>query len=103
MRGLREQGVAILYVSHRLGEVEALADRVAVLRDGRVQAEFERPLDPGRIVEAMLGELVGDLDARAAARPGRAVVRFEGARLFDGEPAVRPRAARGRGRSASRG
>ena len=86
MRGLREQGVSILYVSHRLGEVEAIADRVAVLRDGRVQAEFERPLDPGRIVEAMLGQLVADLTHEPGA-PGETVVRFEGARLFDGSPA----------------
>ncbi|MBO9404473.1 MAG: sugar ABC transporter ATP-binding protein [Thermomicrobium sp.] len=36
LRGLRAQGVAIIYISHRLEEVFALADRVTVLRDGRV-------------------------------------------------------------------
>jgi simple sugar transport system ATP-binding protein len=51
-----------------------------------VQAEFERPLDPGRIVEAMLGELVADL-THAPAAAGETVVRFEGARLFDDSPA----------------
>jgi len=82
VRSLREQGVAILYVSHRLSEVEALADRVAVLREGRLEAVFERPLQPTRIVEAMLGELAGDV-ARPSAHPGgRAVVRFSGARVF---------------------
>lgn len=35
IRDLRSRGVAIIYVSHRLGEVEDLADRVEVLRDGR--------------------------------------------------------------------
>ena len=82
VRSLREQGVAILYVSHRLSEVEALADRVAVLREGRLEAVFERPLQPTRIVEAMLGELAGDV-ARPSTHPGgRAVVRFSGARVF---------------------
>ncbi|GBD19410.1 Ribose import ATP-binding protein RbsA [bacterium HR27] len=36
LRGLRAQGVAIIYISHRLEEVFALADRVTVLRDGQV-------------------------------------------------------------------
>jgi ribose transport system ATP-binding protein len=35
IRDLRAQGVAIIYISHRLAEVEAIADRVVVLRDGR--------------------------------------------------------------------
>jgi simple sugar transport system ATP-binding protein len=87
VRRLREQGVAILYVSHRLGEVEALADRVAVLRDGRLEAVFERPLQAGRIVEAMLGELAADVARPKTRDGGAAVVRFEGARVLpESEP-----------------
>ncbi len=35
IRGLREQGIAIIYISHKLNEVFAIADRVTVLRDGQ--------------------------------------------------------------------
>ena len=41
IRGLAERGVCVLYVSHRLDEVEQLCDTVTVLRDGRVIAELE--------------------------------------------------------------
>ncbi len=36
IRGLREHGVAVIYISHRLDEVYAITDRITVLRDGRV-------------------------------------------------------------------
>jgi len=55
MRALRDEGVGVVFISHRLDEVTALCSRVVVLRDGRVAGEF---LDPGAqlpaIVEAMV-------------------------------------------------
>ena len=39
---LRADGVSIIYISHRLAEVKACADRVAVLRDGKLVGELER-------------------------------------------------------------
>ncbi len=82
VRRLRERGVAILYVSHRLGEVEALADRVAVLRDGRLEAEFPRPFETPKVVHAMLGEVADDIEAVKRREGGATVVRLEGARVF---------------------
>jgi simple sugar transport system ATP-binding protein len=87
VRRLRERGVAILYVSHRLGEVEALADRVAVLRDGRLEAEFPRPFETAKVVHAMLGEVADDIESVTRRDGGATVVRLEGARVFaDSEP-----------------
>ena len=42
MRDLRASGVSVIYISHRLGEVEEIADRVVVLRDGSLAGELAR-------------------------------------------------------------
>ncbi|HEY0552416.1 MAG TPA: sugar ABC transporter ATP-binding protein [Verrucomicrobiae bacterium] len=42
IKDLRSRGVSIIYISHRLGEVKELADRVAVLRDGKNAGELSR-------------------------------------------------------------
>ncbi len=59
VRQLRERGVGVLYISHRLDEVFALADRIVVLRDGQVALE-SRTTDTTRdaVVAAMVGRSV---------------------------------------------
>jgi L-arabinose transport system ATP-binding protein len=66
IRRLRAEGVAIVYISHRLREVSLLADRVAVLRDGEIVAidPIER-LDEEGMVRLMVGRPVSDLFARS--------------------------------------
>ncbi|MGO4388966.1 sugar ABC transporter ATP-binding protein [Microvirga sp. 2YAF29] len=56
IRKLRAQGVAVLYISHRLNEVKAVADRVTVLRDGRhiVTRDIEG-LEPLEMAKLMVG------------------------------------------------
>ncbi|KAF1030776.1 MAG: Fructose import ATP-binding protein FruK [Pseudomonas sp.] len=51
---LRSRGVAILYISHRLSDLQRVADRAIVLRDGRLAGEFGAGQLP-QAVEAMLG------------------------------------------------
>ena len=55
---LRESGVAILYVSHRLSEINSLADKLAVLRDGRITDQQTAPFDLAHAVSSMLGQSV---------------------------------------------
>lgn len=65
---LREHGVAILYISHRLSDLQRVADRALVLRDGRLAGEFAAPLDLGAAVEAMLGTALGDVQLQPPVR-----------------------------------
>ncbi len=73
VRQLRGDGVAIIYITHRMREVMALADRVAVLRDGRLVAHRR----VAEVTEAEIVQLmVGPPDHRAVRRrparnPGR--------------------------------
>ena len=68
VRALAARGVSVLYVSHRLGEVEQLADRVLVLRDGRNAGELPRQAIAH---EAMVRLMVGR-DLAVAQRAPRA-------------------------------
>jgi ribose transport system ATP-binding protein len=56
LRDLKSQGLAIVYISHRLKEVEAIADRVVVLRDGKNAGALERhEINHAAIVRLMVG------------------------------------------------
>jgi ribose transport system ATP-binding protein len=56
IRRLKQQGVAVLYISHRLNEVKAIADRVTVLRDGRLVATRDIDgLEPLEMARLMVG------------------------------------------------
>lgn len=61
VRQLRAEGIAIIYISHRMEEVIALADRIAVMRDGRNAGELSRTeATREKIVSMMVGrELSG--------------------------------------------
>lgn len=53
---LRERGVGIIYISHRLGEVKELADRVVALRDGQNAGELTKgEITSDRMVQMMVG------------------------------------------------
>jgi ribose transport system ATP-binding protein len=56
VRSLKRQGVAMVYTTHRMAEIEELADRVVVLRDGELVLDAAaHETDEGAIVEAMVG------------------------------------------------
>ncbi|MFL6685271.1 sugar ABC transporter ATP-binding protein [Paraburkholderia graminis] len=52
---LRDEGVAILLVSHRLGDLRRIAQRVTIVRDGRIVSDLRAPIDFNAAVETMIG------------------------------------------------
>lgn len=56
LRRLRRQGLAIIYISHRLDEIRELCDRVTVLRNGEVEFSEAGKISPETIVRAMIGQ-----------------------------------------------
>jgi ribose transport system ATP-binding protein len=70
IRRLRAQGTAVLYISHRLNEVKAIADRVTVLRDGRLVATRDiGGLEPIEMARLMVGR---DMSKLYPAKPATA-------------------------------
>ena len=54
---LKSQGTSIIYISHRLEEVWKLADRLTILRDGKVRGVLTREeIDPVKVVHMMIGK-----------------------------------------------
>jgi ABC-type sugar transport system ATPase subunit len=77
---MKQQGTAIVYVSHRLDEVVALADRCTVLRDGRVAAVSRRGgFSVADLVHAMTGRAAEDRETERR-EPGEALIEDAGAR-----------------------
>lgn len=70
LRRLRDMGQTCLFVTHRLQEVEQLADHVTVLRDGRLAGEFERgTFTTQDLVTAMIGRNVEQAGRSAESCP----------------------------------
>ncbi|MFE0253583.1 sugar ABC transporter ATP-binding protein [Streptomyces sp. NPDC059010] len=101
---MRDDGIAVLYVSHRLGEIDALADRLVVLRDGHLTEDQAKPFDWDSALRAMLaqaqeattarpvreggsgddGRSGGDGMSGGDGRPGDVALSLRGVRLFEG-------------------
>jgi ABC-type sugar transport system ATPase subunit len=78
VRRLRDEGLSIIYISHRLEEIIDLADEVSVLRDGRlVHSEPVAQLDIAKIVHHMVGRELTDFFPRRNVRLGDVLVQVQ--------------------------
>ena len=69
MRSLRDQGVAILFVSHFLDQIYAISDRLTILRNGRWEGEYStRELDRHSLISKMIGKDLRALSSLGGSR-----------------------------------
>ncbi|HUR51810.1 MAG TPA: sugar ABC transporter ATP-binding protein [Mycobacteriales bacterium] len=88
VRRLAEQGVAIVYITHRLDEVVRIGSRVTVLKNGRTVHEGPADTPPAELVEKMVGKAVADVFPPAPAeKAGDVLLEVQGlsrTREFEG-------------------
>jgi rhamnose transport system ATP-binding protein len=79
IRRLTDDGVAVLFISHRLDEVFEIADRVTVLRDGKLISSRPRAeVTQGQAIRDMVGRDMADFFVRNPQPPGDVVLRADG-------------------------
>lgn len=78
-RRLRDQGVGILFISHRFDEIFALTDRITVMRDGAYVSTHDTDgTTEAEVVQEMVGRSVGQLFPKEPAEIGAPVLEVEG-------------------------
>ena len=76
---LREEGVSIVYISHKLNEVLKIADRISVLCDGKnVTTVDAKDTDRARLIEYMLGRALDNMFSKQETEIGEPILKVEG-------------------------
>ncbi|TMD59198.1 MAG: sugar ABC transporter ATP-binding protein [Chloroflexi bacterium] len=79
VKALRREGVAILFISHRMEDVFQIADRITVLRDGRwVSTRPAAEVTPGSAIRDMVGRTMSEFFRRTPTRLGDPVLEVRG-------------------------
>ena len=87
LRSLKARGVGMIYVSHRLDEIFKLADRVAVLRDGKLVGQMDvKSTTPAALVSLIVGREVKELYHRGAIRDGKETLRVSNLKTIEAGP-----------------
>lgn len=78
VKELRSRGISVIYISHRLGEVKQLADRVTVFRDGMNAGDLKKDqITHDRMVQLMVGRDISQFYARKPHHPGAVVLQVK--------------------------
>ncbi len=78
--------MAIIYISHRLDEVEQVAQRITVLRDGKtVGTENTTALTVGKVISLMVGREVDDIFPETSHKFGEVALEVKNLTTFDAD------------------
>jgi len=84
LRKLKERGVGMIYISHKLDEVFRMSDRITVLRDGKtVGTESALALDKNKVIALMVGREVGDIFTTISHQFGETALEVKNLTAFD--------------------
>ena len=83
MRSLKEGGTSIVFITHKLREVRAVADRITVIRRGKVVGEASPTSTSAELASMMVGRPVQLEIDKDAAKPGADVISVEDLRVVD--------------------
>ncbi|GAA1609216.1 MULTISPECIES: ABC transporter ATP-binding protein [Kribbella] len=83
MRQLRENGTSIVFITHKLKEVKAIADKITVIRRGKVVGQAEPSASEEELAELMVGRAVDLVVDKEPAQPKDVVLRVEGLTVID--------------------
>jgi len=85
IQSLKQRGCGIVYISHKMEEIERIADRITVLRDGRwIGTTPAKNLPRAKFIEWMVGRDLGEQFPRRAPNPGSERLRVENFSVFPG-------------------
>jgi D-xylose transport system ATP-binding protein len=84
LRDLRRRGIACIYISHKLEEVFAIADRITVLRDGKSIVTLSTKIaNKDEVIAKMVGRELGELFPRRASAPGNVLLEVKSLSVDD--------------------
>jgi simple sugar transport system ATP-binding protein len=83
MRGLAKSGTSIVFITHKLREVKAVADKITVIRQGRVVGEAKPTAETTELASMMVGRDVGLTVEKKVATPGKVVLKVDDLSVLD--------------------
>ena len=84
LRELKKRGVTCIYISHKLGEVFEIADRITILRDGKSIGTYDiKDINEDRVISLMVGRELTERFPREKHIPGEVVMEVKGLNVYD--------------------